>query len=64
MRLLKKRAQIKGVPGYTGHGPKVYAENIYGMTFKESRIRAKMLKIDQMGEEKDKLDRLVESESS
>lgn len=48
------------MPGYTGHGPKVYAENIYGTTFKESRIRAKMLQIDRMDEEKSRLDQYLQ----
>lgn len=51
---------MKGVPGYTGHGPKVYAENIYGTTFKESRIRAKMLQMDRMGEEQQRLEGYLE----
>ena len=59
MKLIR-RAKIKGVPGYTGHGPKVYAENIYGTTFKESRIRAKMLQIDRMAEEQHKLEDYLE----
>ena len=53
---------MKGVPGYTGHGPKVYAENIYGTTFKESRIRAKMLQMNRMGEEKNRLEEYLDQD--
>ena len=51
---------MKGIPGYTGHGPKVYAENIYGTTFKERRIRAKMLQKNRMEEEKERLEQYLD----
>lgn len=55
---------IKGIPGYSGHGPKIYAENIYGTTFKESRIKAKMIKLDQLNHDKEKLEEVLLAKSA